>query len=173
MGADEEDTHDSLATARTKSFVAALAFVERLDLHELDLLHGLHHELRDSLTTFDGERLGRVMVDEADFQLAAVARVDEPRGIEAGHAVLDRETAPGLHEAGVAVGERNRDTGGYQRSASGRRKDDIFSRDEIHTGVARSGVGREGQVGIETEDRKIEHEGNVAEPEPAVRCRLP
>ena len=173
MGADEEDAHDALTTARTKSFVAALAVVESLDLHEIDLLHGLHHKLRDSLTAFDGERLGRVMVDEADFQLTAVARVDEPWSVEAGHTVLDCETAPGLHEPGVAVGKRNRDTGGYQRSASGRRQHDIFSSDEIHTGVAGSGVGRKGQVGIETEDRKIEHEGNVAEPEPEVRCRLP
>jgi len=39
----EHDAYEPLAAARTESFVAALTFVEHLDLHEVDLLHGLYH----------------------------------------------------------------------------------------------------------------------------------
>lgn len=84
------------------------------------------------------------MVDEADFQLTAVARVDESRGVEAGHAVLERQTTPGLHETGIAVGKRDRDSRRYERPATSRSEGYVLTSDEIDTGVAASGVGREG-----------------------------
>lgn len=93
----------SLSARRPEALVAARAFVEVVDLHEVHVLDCLHDELSDSLTTSDLEVDGGIVIDQADLQLAAITRVDEARRVEACDAVLEREPAPGLHKAGIAL----------------------------------------------------------------------
>src|SRR5262245_30349599 len=61
----------------------------------------LDHELRDAIAAAHGVRLPGVRVHQEHLELAAVERVDEARRVEAGDAVLERETRAWEHEAGV------------------------------------------------------------------------
>ena len=67
------------------------------------MLNCLHNELSDSLTARDPEIDRGIMIDQANFQFAAIARVDEPGRVEAGDAMLEREPTPGLNETGIAL----------------------------------------------------------------------
>ena len=127
------------------------------------MLDRLHDELGDAFTAGDLERLGRIMVDQAHLQLTAVAGVDQPRGVQDGDPVLERKTAPRLDQACVALRKRDRDAGGDEGPTTGGGKGDVLSGDQIDTGVTRSGVGRERQVGIEAEDREIKHVAKLAD----------
>jgi len=127
------------------------------------VLDRLHDELGDAFTAGDLERLGRIMVDQAHLQLTAVAGVDQPRGVQDGDPVLERKTAPRLDQACVALRKRDRDAGGDEGPTAGGSKGDVLSGDQIDTGVTRSGVGRERQVGIEAEDREIKHVAKLAD----------
>ena len=77
--------------------------------------------------------------------------------------MLERKTAPRLDQAGVALRKRDRDAGGDEGPTTGGGKGDVLSGDQIDTGVTRSGVGRERQVGIEAEDREIKHVAKLAD----------
>jgi len=127
------------------------------------VLDRLHDELGDAFTAGDLERLGRIVVDQAHLQLTAVAGVDQPRGVQDGDPVLERKTAPRLDQACVALRKRDRDAGGDEGPTTGGSKGDVLSGDQIDTGVTRSGVGRERQVGIEAEDREIKHGAKLAD----------
>ena len=127
------------------------------------MLDRLHDELGDAFTAGDLERLGRIVVDQAHLQLTAVAGVDQPRGVQDGDPVLERKTAPRLDQACVALRKRDRDAGGDEGPTAGGSKGDVLSGDQVDTGVTRSGVGRERQVGIEAEDREIKHVAKLAD----------
>ena len=127
------------------------------------MLDRLHDELGDAFTAGDLERFGRIVVDQAHLQLTAVAGVDQARGVQDGDPVLERKTAPRLDQAGVALRKRDRDAGGDEGPTTGGGKGDVLSGDQIDTGVTRSGVGRERQVGIEAEDREIKHVAKLAD----------
>ena len=63
----------------------------------------LHDELSNALTASDHEIGRRVVIDQANLQLAAIARVNEPRRIEAGDAMFERKPTSGLNETGIAL----------------------------------------------------------------------
>ena len=86
----------------------------------VDLGHRLHHELRDPVAAADLERLGGVEVHEQHLELVAVARVDEPRRVEAGDPVAERQAAAGLHEPGVALRDGERDARRHEGPAARR-----------------------------------------------------
>ncbi len=81
--------------------------------NKVDRLYRLNDELSDPLTAHDLERLGRVVVYKANLDLAPIPRIDQTRGVEAGHSVLDSEPATWLHETGVALRQCNSDTRRY------------------------------------------------------------
>ena len=139
-----------------------LAVVERLDLDEVDVGDGLHDQLRDAFAPSHLERFGRVVVDQAHLELAAVARVDQARRVEAGHTVFEGETAAGLYEPGVPLGQGDRHASGDQRPAIRGREGHVLAGQEVHAGVAGTGIGGQGQVGVEAEDGQIEHKPKVA-----------
>src|SRR5690606_35266346 len=85
--------------ARPEAARAPLGLVETVDHDEVGLLHLLDHELGDAVATLTAERFAGVQVDEEHLQLVAVAAVDQPGSVEAGHAVAERETAARLPEA--------------------------------------------------------------------------
>ena len=127
------------------------------------MLDCLHDELGDAFTAGDLERLGRIMVDQAHLQLTAVAGVDQPRGVQDGDPVLERKTAPRLDQACVALRKRDRDAGGDEGPTAGGSKGDVLSGDQVDTGVPRSCVRRERQVGIEAENGEIKHGAKLAD----------
>ena len=98
--------------------------------------------------------LGRVGVDEQHLELVAVAAVDEPRRVEAGDAVPQRQAAAGLHEPGVALGDGDRDARSGTRArppagASVTRLAGHAGRGRRRPGLAYAGSG---QVGVEADD---------------------
>ncbi len=127
------------------------------------MLDRLHDELGDAFTAGDLERLSRIVVDQAHLQLTAVAGVDQPRGVQDGDPVLERKTAPRLDQACVALRKRDRDAGGDEGPTAGGSKGDVLSGDQVDTGVPRSCVRRERQVGIEAEDGEIKHGAKLAD----------
>ena len=127
------------------------------------MLHGLDHELGDPFASCDLEVRRRIMVDEADLQLTSIARVDEPRRIEAGDAVLERKPTAGLHEPRVALGKGDGDARGNERAAPGSGQRDVLPGQEVDAGIAGTGVGREREIRVKTENRQIEHVANVVD----------
>ena len=75
-----------------------------------------------------------------------------PGRVEAGDAVAEGEPAARLHEAGVALGDGDGDAGGDQGPAAAGRERGVLAGDEVEPGVARPGVGRQRQVGVEADD---------------------
>ena len=127
------------------------------------MLDRLHDKLGDAFTAGDLERLSRIVVDQAHLQLTAVARVDQPRGVQDGDPVLERKTAPRLDQACVPLRKRDRDAGGDEGPTAGGSKGDVLSGDQVDTGVPRSCVRRERQVGIEAENGEIKHGAKLAD----------
>src|SRR5690606_34430263 len=124
---------------------------------ELGLLHPLDHQLGDSITSFDGEVLGRVEVDQQDLELVSVTAVDEARGVEAGDAVLESQAAAGLYEPGSAPRQGEGDAGWYQRSAATGREGDRLTGHQVGPGIAHVGVGGQAEVRVEATDRYVQH----------------
>ena len=77
--------------------------------------------------------------------------------------MLERKTAPRLDQACVALRKRDRDAGGDESPTAGGSKGDVLSGDQVDTGVPRSCVRRERQVGIEAEDGEIKHGAKLAD----------
>jgi oligoribonuclease len=126
--------------------------------------HGLHHELGDAVAPGDGERLAGIEVHEEHLELVAVAGVDEARRVEAGDPMAQREAAAGLHEAGVAGRQGERDPRRDEGPAAGRFEAGGLARDEVEAGVALLRVGGQVEVGVEPEDRHgegLQHGGQV------------
>ena len=123
----------------------------------------LDDELGDPLAADHLKRLGRIMVDETDLEFAPVARIDQARGVQAGHAVLGRQTAPRLHKPGVSLGERNGDAGGDDGASTRWGEGDVLSSEEIDPCIAEPRIRRQREIGIEAENRQIEHKPNVAD----------
>ena len=96
----------------------------------------LDDELGDPLAADHLKRLGRIMVDETDFEFAPVARIDQARGVQAGNAVLGRQTAPRLHKPGVSLGERDGDAGRDDGSSTRWGEGDVLSSEEIDPCIA-------------------------------------
>ena len=71
--------------------------------------------------------------------------------------MLERQATARLHEAREALGNRDRGAGRHQRAASGAGQQHLLARDEVGAGVARAGVRRQRQIGIETLQWDVEH----------------
>ena len=137
---------------------------QRLGGDETGHPDGDDDELGDPVSPADGVGLTGIGVDEDDLDLAAVARVDEPRGVEARHAVADRQAAAGEHQPGVAGGNCDRQARRDERPPTGGPEDDVLRRDEVGAGVPGMRVGRCRRVPPEGCERDVEHRGRVAPP---------
>ncbi len=104
--------------------------------------HRRQHELGDAVTPVDlviGDRIG---VDQQHLQLPAIARVDEPGRVQAGHTVLRGEPGAGQYEPRVALRKRHRHPRRHDRPAPTGAEQDVFTRAQIRPGIARPGVAR-------------------------------
>ena len=157
---------DNSASRMAKAAGSALALGQGFDGEEAGDLDGHDHELRDPVAAVHRVRLVGIGVDENDLDLAAKARIDEPRGVEARNAVADRQPAAGEHEPGEALGDRDRVARRDERAAATRPEDDVVCRDEIGSCVAGMRVGGCGRARFEDREGNVEHHGRVA-PRPA------
>ena len=114
-------------------------------------------QLRDALAPLDEEILVGVGVDQQHLELAAIAGIDETGRVETGHAVLECQPTAGLDEAGVALGDRDRGTGGDEGTATAVGQQHIVAGDEVGAGITWSGVGGQRQIGIEAKQWDVEH----------------
>jgi hypothetical protein len=119
--------------------------------------YGLDHELCDPVASAYLIRTHRIGVDEQDPELVAVATIDQPRGVEARHAVTEGETAAWQDEPGIAMGKRDGDSGGDKRTSATGHEDSILTGVQICPGVARMRVARHRQIGIEADERDLQH----------------
>ena len=94
-----------------------------------------HDELGDPHPGSTVNALARVGVQEHDAQLAAVAGVDEPGRVDDRDAVPRGEARARLDEAGVAVGDRDREAGADGRPLP-RREHDALAGREVEARVA-------------------------------------
>ena len=75
--------------------------------------------------------------------------------------MLERQAAAGLDEPGRAQGQRDGDTGRHQGPPATRGEGDGLGRSQVGAGIARMGVGGGGEVGVEADDRDVEHDGTL------------
>ena len=87
------------------------------------------------------------------------------------------QPAAGQDEAGVARGQGHGDAGGHEGPAPARGEHDVLARVEVGAGVTLVCVGGDGQVGIEPDERHLEHRMTLSarvpvlvEPRAGPRC---
>ena len=114
--------------------------------------------------------LARVGVDEQDLELAPIAAVDEAGGVEAGHAVAEGEAGAGEDEAGVARGDGDGHAGGHAGPAAAGGQLDLLTGHQVGAGVALTGIGGHREVGVETDDRDLQHGGERTAPVQSRPC---
>ena len=114
-------------------------------------------QLGDPVPPAHGVVLHRVMVDQNHLELAPVAGVDQPRRVEAGHAVAQRQTAAGQDEPGVPLRDGHRDSRRHQRPAAPGRQHDGLAGHQVRSGIAGSGVRGHPQVGVELMQGHAQH----------------
>ena len=114
-------------------------------------------ELCDALAPLHQEILVGVGVDQQHLELAPVAGIDEPRRVETGHAVFERQAAARLDEAGIALGNRDRGARGNEGAATAAGQQHIVTSDEVGARVSRSGVRGQWEIGIEAKQWDVEH----------------
>ena len=124
---------------------APLGGRQLVDLFELDLGQLEHDELRNPHARLDDERMSTVGVEHNHLQLAAVARVDQPRGVDDRDPVSVGEPGARLHEAGVARRDRDCEPRADDRPLPGRELDPLAG-GEIEPGVAEIRPGRQDRV---------------------------
>lgn len=125
------------------------------------MLHPLHHELGDPLPPTHLEVLGRIGVHQQHLELSAVSAVDEPGGVQTGHAMLQRQTAARLDEAGMSFGDGHGEPGGDQRPTTAGGEHGVMGRREIEAGVTDTRIGGQGQFRVEAHHRDLKHRGIV------------
>jgi hypothetical protein len=141
---------------RAEAADAALARRQLGHLDELDLGQLEHDELGDPHPRLDGEAVARVRVQQHDAQLAPVAGVDQAGRVDDADPVPRCEAGARLHEARMAVGDRDGEAGG-DGGALARAEHDALARREVEPGVALVGALRDDSVVTQTRDRELDH----------------
>ena len=121
------------------------------------MLDLLDHQLRDPVAPLDFVRLIGVGVDQQDLDLVARAGVDEAWRVETRDAMAESQSAPGLHEAGVARRDGESDAGGNEGPSATRRQDRGLTGQKVAAAVVGPGIRRQRKIGIETEDGNVDH----------------
>ena len=132
-------------------------------------LRGDDHELRDPVAAVHEVRLVRVGVDEQDLQLAVVLGVDEPRRVEAGDAVAERQPRAGQDEPAVPGRDRDGDAGRDEGAPAAGPEADVLACREVVAGVVVVGGRGERQVGVEPADPDRQAQG-ARSPASSSRC---
>ena len=105
-----DNTNGLMPPTRPEAIVPPRRRRQLLDLLELDVHHWHYNELGDPLAALDGDGLLSV-VDEDDPELAAIAGVDDSGAVGDTDAVAKRQARAWRHQADVAIGYGNRNSG--------------------------------------------------------------
>jgi len=116
--------------------------------------HPLDDQLRDPVAAPEADRAVPVCIHQGHLDLTAVAGVDRSRRVHQCYPVPGRQARAGMHERRVPVGQRDRQPGPYQRPLAWS-KLDVFSRRQVRARVARMGVRRQRNSGIDALDQYI------------------
>jgi hypothetical protein len=92
-----------------KAAITACCFVELVNFNKLNAFDSLDHELGNAVTFFHRERMLFVSVVQDAGNLTVIARVNEPRSIEASNAMVERKTTSRHDEPGKTLRQRNGD----------------------------------------------------------------
>ena len=98
--------------------------------------HGCDDQLRDAVARGDTVFGHTIGIEQEYADLAAIARVDQARGIDKRDPVSSSEPRPREHQPCVAGGDFKCDPG-VDFSARARRKRDVLQRVQIEPGVIR------------------------------------
>ena len=130
---------------------------ERIDFVPHHFLNALQHQLGDAIATMHVVRLGGVGVEQHHLDLATVCTVDEARRVDHADAVFEGEATSGEDKSGMAVWDGNGNSGGHQQPATRGRQDAVLARTQVESCIAGMGVGRQGEVGVESNNRDGKH----------------
>jgi hypothetical protein len=142
----------------TETSRATFARAETVHRHETGLLDPTDHQLGDPISAADLVRRSGVRVHKYDHNLATVTRVDQARRVEASDSVAGRETASRQHEAGIALGNLERDPCRDRRTPTAWSESRVEPRDQVATRVAGPRVARCRKVLVETNQWNLEHD---------------
>jgi hypothetical protein len=148
--------------------VAAVRVGKLVDLPQRDRRNRQDDELRDAHSRLDVERPLPVGVEKRDAHLPAVAGVDQARRVHDRDPVVRRETRARLHEARVAVRDRDCDAGTDRRALTRRQRYPLDG-GEVEAGIAGVGLRREYGVGTEAADRQLDQADSRACDDSAIR----
>jgi hypothetical protein len=147
-------------TGGTMPSSAAGSVGQLLDTFKVCPLHPLNDKLRDSITTGDGGRLMRIVIDQVDLDFTPVAGIDRTWSVQHGNAEAVGQTGARVDEPDVAQRQCDRDSGRDQSTRAGR-QGDVDGCAEVGTGVAVMRVRRHRHLGIEPPyrdpDRAVPH----------------
>lgn len=121
--------------------VGADRVVELLDELEPDPLHPLHQQLGGTVASIQGYGVRRIEVDQVQLDLAAIPGVDDTRRVDQAHTVSVSQPGPRMNQPDVAIGDRHRDAGAYQRAFTGL-EGQVLGHTQIRTRVSGVGVVR-------------------------------
>jgi oligoribonuclease len=128
-----------------------------IDDRKGNMLDSLDDQLCDTVALGHDEVVVGIRVDQKDLEFASVACVDEPWRVQAGDSVVERQSAPRLDEAGIAVGNCNRHARCHECPSSTRRNDDVVVRVEVCSAIAGVRIRRCDRIGVEQRDGYFEH----------------
>ena len=136
--------------------VASVGFIQFVYLYEVDRGDFLDDELGYAVAFIDLDVVGGIQVDEDNLEFSSVVGVDEAWRVDYRQALLDGETAAGLDEAGVAIGQCDSQPSRDQTTFE-RLQDAVLVGAQIQAGIGGMGVFGKLDGGIET----LYVEGNV------------
>lgn len=129
--------------------VASVGFIQFVYLYEVDRGDFLDDELGNAVAFVDLDVVGGVQVDEDNLEFSSVVGVDEARRVDYRQALFDGETATGLDEAGVAVGQGDGQPSRDQTAFEGL-QNAVLVGAQIQAGIGGMGVFGKLDGGVET-----------------------
>lgn len=140
-----------MSTTGTVSASSALGVVEFVDLNHRRKFHPLHQQLGDAVAARDHNGRFEIVIDEADFDFAAVASVDSARRIDDRQAGTRGQTGPRMDQSHRSHRQGDRNPGADQL-ATARLQDQIGRGKQVYSSVTGVCASREREFRIEATD---------------------
>lgn len=133
--------------ALTTGGVCQSGLVERGHLDQLWKFDPLNQQLGDAVTAPDGDRRGRVEVDQRHSDLAAITGVDRAGAVDDRKSNARSQTGTGMDQTDHAVRDCHGDPGAHQGTLAGREVD-VFGTEQINPGIAVVGAGGHREIAV-------------------------
>lgn len=126
--------------------------LERGHLIQLNQFDPLYQQLSDAVATAHHDRGDRVEIDQGDFDLPAVTRIDGTRAVDNRKPHSDSQTRAWMHQAHHAERDGDRNAGRHQGPMAGS-KFDVGGTVEIDAGIAGMGTTGQRELTVEANNR--------------------